>query len=131
APSADPEHLDVVWVISLLGLQRLRPGVAVKFATRRVAGLSASPEGEPPRQPQTLDGEMVDGLEGLRLDAFCSAPPPPLKIDRVGEVVHYTLGDDRFGPSSASDLTFAEVNRGELPRSVPPDKAGRKRHVFA
>ena len=128
-PSADGRNLDIVWVIGLLGLQRLRPGGRVKFATRRVPP-STGPDGEPPRRPQTLDGEPVEGFDGLRLDAFSSKPPAPLEVHRVGEVVHYTLADHGFGPRSATDLVFAEVNRAELPRFVAPDKAGRKRHVF-
>src|SRR4029453_10828861 len=94
-PSADGEHLDVVWVSGLLGLHRLRPGAAVKFATRRLAG------GDQPRKPMTLDGHSVDDLEGVRLDEYCSSPPPRLNIQRAGEVVHYTLAGDAFGPRSA------------------------------
>ena len=124
-PSQDGQHLDVVWIIGLLGLQRLRPGSALKFATRRVSGERA------PRRPRTLDGAEVEGLDGLRLDEFCSKPPPRLEVQRVGDVVHYTLDADAgFGPRSAIDLVFAEVNFAELPRYVPAEKK-RKRHVFA
>ncbi len=123
-PSADGEHLDVVWVSGLLGLHRLRPGAAVKFATRRLAG------GDQPRKPMTLDGHSVDDLEGVRLDEYCSSPPPRLNIQRAGEVVHYTLAGDAFGPRSAVDLVFAEVNRAEMPRFVP-ESSGRRGYVFA
>jgi hypothetical protein len=126
-PSADGQHIDIVWITALLGLQRLRPGVAVKFASRRVG----VPDGErAPRRPRTLDGIEVEGVDGLRLDAFCSAPPPPLLAQRVGEVVHYTLGDTGFGPKSKSDLVYAEVNLNELPRYFPPEPK-RQRYVFA
>jgi hypothetical protein len=124
APSSDPQRLDIVWTIGLLGLQRLRPGVVVKFATRRVSGAPS------PRQPRTLDGVSVEGFDGLRLDQFSSSPPPRLQVHRVNEVVHYMLADDGFGPRSAADLVFAEVNHAELPRYVPAEKK-RKRHVFA
>jgi len=123
-PSSHGEHLDVVWIIGLLGLQKLRPGSAVKFATRRVSGENA------PRRPRTLDGNEVDGFDGLRLDAFCSSPPAELKVQRVGDVVHYTWAEENFGPRSATDLVFAEVNFAELPRYVPAERK-RKRHVFA
>ncbi len=130
-PSADGKHIDIVWVIALLGLQRLRPGGRIKFATRRVPSLAQNPEGEPPRRPQTLEGVPVDGFDGLRLDEFSSDPPVELEVHRVGDVVHYTLADNGFGPRSATDLVFAEVNRDELPRYVPAEEAiGRKRHVF-
>jgi len=123
-PSRDGQHIDVVWIIGLLGLQRLRPGSAIKFATRRISGEKA------PRRPSTLDGVSVEGLDGLRLDEFCSKPLADLEVQRVGDVVHYTLPDSGFGPRSATDLVFAEVNFAELPRYVPSELK-RKRHVFA
>lgn len=123
-PSDDGAHLDVVWVTGLLGLHRLRPGAAVKFATRRLDG------GDAPRRPMSLDGREVDDLEGVRLDAYCSSPPPPLNIVRAGEVVHYTLAGEAFGPRSAVDLVFAEVNRAEMKRHVAPGSR-RKGYVFA
>lgn len=126
-PSADGEHIDIVWITALLGLQRLRPGVAVRFASRRVG----VPDGEiVPRRPRTLEGIEVEGIDGLRLDAFCSSPPPPLNATRVGEVVHYTLGDTGFGPKSKTDLVYAEVNLDELPRFLPREPK-RSRYVFA
>jgi hypothetical protein len=123
-PSGDGEHLDVVWLFVMLGLQRLRPGSPVKFASRRLSN-----EGEP-RLPQTLDGVPVEDMVGLRLDEFCSTPPAKMEVCRVGDVVHYTLGDRGFGPRSATDLVFAEVNRDEMARYIP-DGERRKRHVFA
>jgi hypothetical protein len=123
-PSRDGQHIDVVWIIGLLGLQRLRPGSAIKFATRRISGEQA------PRRPSTLDGVAVEGYDGLRLDEFCSKPPAELEVQRIGDVVHYTLPDSGFGPRSATDLVFAEVNFAELPRFVPAELK-RKRHVFA
>ncbi|MBI5863028.1 MAG: hypothetical protein HZB38_00675 [Planctomycetes bacterium] len=124
-PSPDPKRLDVVWVFGLLGLQRLRPDVAVKFATRRVTN-----KGGPPRRPETLDGVAVDGLDGLRLTEFCSAPAVEIDVHRVGEVVHYALGRNGFGPRSATDLVFAEVSRADMARFVPAG-SGRRRYVFA
>jgi hypothetical protein len=123
-PSDDGVHIDVVWIFGLLGLQRLRANAAVKFASRRFAG------NEAPRLPQTLDGVPVEGLDGLRLDEFCSSPPAALNVHHVGEVVQYTLADQGFGLRAATDLVFAEVNLREMPRYVPADQK-RKRHVFA
>lgn len=123
-PSADGEHLDVVWISGLLGLHRLRPGAAVKFATRRLDG------GDAPRRPMSLDGHAVDDLEGVRLDQYCTAPPPRLDIVRAGDVVHYTLAGEAFGPRSAVDLVFAEVNRNEMKRFVSAGSR-RKGYVFA
>ncbi|MCP3906367.1 MAG: hypothetical protein GY715_22330 [Planctomycetes bacterium] len=123
-PSGDGEHLDIVWVFGLLGLQRLRPGVKVKFATRRMAPESA------PRRPTTLDGVPVRGVEDVRLDEFCDAPPARVDVQTLGDVVHYTLGGDDFGPKSEVDVVMAEANLREIPRYVPKEK-GRKGNVFA
>ena len=123
-PSDDGEHMDVVWVFGLLGLHRLRPRAAVKLTSRRFA------RDEEPRQPRTLDGVLIDGQNMFRLDEFCSQPPVELNVERVGEVVHYTLADKGFGPRSTKDLVFAEVNLREMARYVPADQA-RRRYVFA
>jgi len=123
-PSADGKHIDIVWIFGLLGLQRLRPGSPVKFASRRFSNK------DNPRLPKTLEGVPVEGIEGLRLDDFCSTPPAELEVVRVGEAVHYSLADNGFGPRAAVDLVFAEANFDEMDRYIPGDKA-RKRHVFA
>lgn len=123
-PSDDGVHLDVVWVIGLIGLQRLRPGAAVKFASRRM-----SRDGEP-RHPTTLTGAAVESIEGLRLDRYCSDPPAKLDVHATGETVHYTLAGDAFGPRSATDLIFAEANFREMDRYIAQG-SDRKGYVFA
>jgi hypothetical protein len=124
-PSPDGESIDIVWIVALLRLQRLRPGTTVKFATRRV-----SAPGGTPRRPTTLDGRSVEGFDGLRLDEFSSQPPPRLHVQSVGEVTHYLWADEGFGPRHAADLVFAEVNRAEIARYVASGSR-RKRYVFA
>lgn len=123
-PSDDAHKLDVVWIFGLLGLQRLRPGAPVKFASRRNAAV------DEPRHPTTLDGEPIEGIEGLRLDQYCSDPPAPLDVQRHGDVVHYVLAESTFGPDSATDLVFAEANFQEMDRYIPTG-ANRKGYVFA
>ena len=124
SPSDDGKHIDVVWVIGMLGLRRLRPGVECKFATRRMASEQEQ------RQPRNLDGEIVEGIDRARLDQFCFARPAPLEARRVGDTLQYTLGNVGFGPRSNVDIVFAEVNRRELFRSLPKG-AKRKGFFFA
>lgn len=125
APSHDnPARLDVIWVFGLLGLHRLRPGASVKLATRRIA----SPDG--PRHPRTLEDHPVADLSGLLLNRFCSRPLPAFDVVESGDVVHYTLAGDGFGPRSAVDFVLAESNRAEIPRSVPAG-SGRRAYFFA
>ena len=121
-PSASGERIDVVWLAGLYGLQRWRPGARTKLTTRRFA------EHELDRRPTTLLGERVEGLEGLRLDAFCAAPPAELEVRHVGEVVQYILAGEDFGLKATRDLLLAEVNLEELPRKPAP---GRRPYVFA
>lgn len=125
APSAQAERkLDVVWINGAFGLRRLRPGAGVKFATRRLSGKDGD------RRPRTLGGEPVEGLDRLILEEFCSVPPPRLVAQKVGEVVHYTLGEDAFGPGSEVDLVFAEANLAELDMYRQAGST-RKRYAFA
>jgi hypothetical protein len=124
APSDDGDHLDVVWVLGQYGVQRLRPGTTVKFVTRRVEQADAE------RRPCDLGGAPIDGIDDVRLDQFCHAPPAPLISERHGDEVQYTLGDSGFGPRSTVDVVFAEVNRREIRRYVPVQE-NRKSYVFA
>lgn len=129
-PSADGEHLDIVWVFAYVGLRRLRPGVVLKFATRRVETPHGDGIQRAPRRPRTLDGEEVEGLDGLLLEELCSTPKPEVHVHRAGDRVHYTIGNPAlFGPRSSIDLAFAEVNLRELPRYMPIEPR-RKRFVY-
>lgn len=125
-PSGDGKHIDVVWINGLIGIHRVRPGVGVKLSSRRMA----PPHDDPARRPVSLDGKPIEDIESLELRDFCTDPMPRLHVQRVGEVVHYTLASDDFGPSSAVDLVFAEANIAELKRYVPRD-LDRKAHFFA
>ena len=123
-PAADGETLDVVWIMGLYGLQRLRPGVVVKCTSRRMADVDS------PRHPHALDGVVGDDFDALRLDDFCAAPPAPIARRAVGETMHYLLAGESFGPGSETDLLVAEVNFAEIPRYVPAG-SGRRGYVFA
>ncbi len=123
-PTEDGSRLDIVWVSGLLGLHRLRPGVGVKFATRRIATSKGG------RAPCTLDGQRVESQADLMLKEFCSQPTPRLEVHEIGDEVRYTLRDSGFGPRSATDVVFAEANRGEVNRYANPG-VQRKTFVFA
>lgn len=125
APSEDdPGRLDVIWLNGLFGVVRLRPRAGVRVATRRLG-----PE-QSARRPMTLDGEPIEDVARARVDEFCSSPAPSFTVERAGQAVHYSLAGDGYGPRSAVDLVMAEVNRAELPATVPAG-SGRKGHFFA
>ncbi len=123
-PSEDGEHIDLVWLSGLHGLQRARPNASARLTTRRFAAETSA------RAPCTLDGRPVDSLEGLLLPEFCSHPLPDMQVETVGEVVHYSLAGNTYGPRSSVDVMFAELNRGELERFIPADSQ-RRRFMFA
>jgi len=118
-PSANNEHIDVVWIKAIVGLHRLRPGVPVKFTSHRQI------EGQTQRKTYTLTGDPVDSLSSATLKNYCSTPTPTLNVHPAGELMHYMLKDDAFGVSSSVDLVTCEVNRAEIPRYIP-DERNRK-----
>ena len=121
-PAEEDSRIDVVWLVGLLGLQRWRPGAKAKLATRRFV------KDEVDRRPMTLEGRRVEGLEGLRLDQFCSATPAEFEVRTIDETTHYLLGGEGVGRRATSDLLMAEVNRSEMTRVPEP---GRRGYVFA
>lgn len=124
SPSDDPDRIDVVWVTGVLGLMRLRPGVPLNFASRRVA------TGETARQPRSLSGLPVDSGDSMLVKEFCGRPTPRLTVTRVEQSLFYGVEDEALGAADAVDLVYAEVNRAEIPRYVPRG-SGRKGYFFA
>lgn len=129
-PSKTDGRLDIVWINGLIGLRRLRPGAIVKLATRNMN----RDRGE--RAPRAMDGHAVGDLSSLLLTDYCSSPLPQMKIAHAGDVTHYVLDGDAFGPGSGVDIVFAEVNREELNRfaAAPAPGAGgavRRAYMFA
>ena len=106
APAGDGEHIDYVWLFGLTGLQRLRPGAPLHFASTRI-----SKQHLPPRQALTLDGQRLDRVDRGLLEPFCSKPTPRLEVTSVGETIQYALPDHGFGPDSAIDIVCANLNR--------------------
>ncbi|MFN7021056.1 MAG: hypothetical protein ACK4WH_06980 [Phycisphaerales bacterium] len=131
APSQQQGLMDVVWVHGLTGLHRVRPGVVVKIASRR---MSSEPSA---RRAARLDGRTIDDDAPPLLDEFCSDPTPEVRVHRVKDSMFYTLGGNGFGAGSAVDVMFAEVNRAELKHpsvlaaaSRKPGSAGDRRGAY-
>jgi len=121
APSEDGVSIDYVWLFGLTGLQRLRPGAPVHFASTRV-----SKQKVPPREALSLDGHPLDRTDQGLLEPFCSAPTPQLNVSGVGDTVHYALPDHGFGPESAIDIVCANLNRKARKRY---DRSGHNRRT--
>ena len=112
APSADNEHIDVVWIKCLVNLQRLRPGVRIKFTSRRAVESGDS------RLPRSLSGDPIERATDATLSDYSSAPTPELTPVRAGEMMHYLLEGDEFGSAHSTTLVTCEVNRAEIPRYI-------------
>jgi hypothetical protein len=124
-PGDDGDHLDAARLHGDLGLRRVRPASVIKF---RAVNLEApiSDEPKPPSGPRTLNDTPVEGLEGLMLEEFCTAPPAQFEVRQEGDALHYTLGGDGVGPNTAVDVIFAELSRCSLARYRPSQKSLRK-----
>ncbi|MFT7680245.1 MAG: hypothetical protein ACI8QC_004251, partial [Planctomycetota bacterium] len=120
-PGSDPGFIDIVNIKCLLGIDRMRPDAAVTLGTARLVtkldgDTKTSETLERPRLPTALDGTpALGGLDAVRLDEFCDAPPAPLEAVRFGTHIQYSLGPTGFGPSSKVDLVIVEVNLNEIP----------------
>ncbi len=121
APSRDGRNIDYVWLFGLIGLQRLRPGAPVHFASTRI-----SKQHLPPREALSLEGHLLDRVDQGLLEPFCSVPTPQLNVTSVGDTVHYALPDHGFGPESAIDLVCANLNRKARKRH---DRSGHNRRT--
>ncbi|MCA9304835.1 MAG: hypothetical protein KC996_11995 [Phycisphaerales bacterium] len=116
SPNEDGETIDIVWIKAVIGLQRLRPGVRVKFTSRRQV------EDQIGRRTYALCGDPVDGVSSTTLPGYCSTPTPVLDAQPAGEMMHYLLKEDSFGANSSVDLVTCEVNRGEIARYIPGNR---------
>lgn len=123
-PSAEEGRLDITWVMGLVGLRRLRPGVPIKVTTHKVVAEDAQ------RHPRDLDGKPLGGVDSGRLDEFCVSPPGRFDIRRTGDLLQYTLDGNAYGPNLAVDLLLAEVNVAEMAATVERG-SGRRGWVYS
>lgn len=114
-PGEDAERHDVVILMGLRGLRRIRPGALVQVSNRY-----AGPDGGE-GVGLTLNGKRVETLDGLLLKPYCSLPLPKLDTYQAGVYSQYVVADEWFGPDSAVDITLAEVRRAALIRYQPAD----------
>ncbi|MDX9912767.1 MAG: hypothetical protein RBS39_13145 [Phycisphaerales bacterium] len=116
-PSAEDDKVDVVWIKVVSGLRRLRPGVTIKFTSKRGIETPGT------RHPLTLAGDPMERVQNTVVEEFCSQPVPVLTARVVGEQTHYIL--EGVGLGDAARLVTCEVNRAEIPRYVPSERGRR------
>lgn len=110
APSAeDPERHDLTWLNGAVAMQRLRPGVTVRFSYRYRAAK---------RDRDKSDELPTIGV--LPLDQFCVNPPAQLETHTAGETIHYTLPDDLLGPRELTDMFVVDHHPSAMNRFAKP-----------
>ncbi|MCB9916667.1 MAG: hypothetical protein H6828_16200 [Planctomycetes bacterium] len=115
-PSQLEQSFDLLSIMGIFGLDRLRPDTPFHLGTLRDVSGQRTAKGEPRRGPHTLDGEpALEGYASVRLDEFCHATPAPLRVRQIGEFMQYSLGETGLGPDSSVDLVVADLNVGEVP----------------
>jgi hypothetical protein len=123
-PSQREGYMDLVWLMGMIGLQRLRHGAKVRLNTQRL-----SDEGNE-RQPASLSGTPMEGILDANLDSFCPNGPAPLEARQIGGTMNYMLAGDHFGPNRRSDMLLVEVNREEM-RRFRHDQPDRRSFLYA
>lgn len=123
-PSAKEGFMDLVWLMGMIGLQRLRHGAQVRLDTQRLTDEGTE------RQPASLRGDPMEGSLDADLDAFCPHGPAPLEARQVDGTMNYLLAGDHFGPHRRSDMLLVEVNRAEM-RRFREDQPDRRSFVYA
>lgn len=118
-PGAKPDKLSAAITNCSVGIDRIRPDAVVRTGTMHYEMPKEGTNGRKgtPRVPTSLDGaDALNGMDDIRLDQFCNAPPARLVSEHHDGEMQYTLAlSDTVGPASRVDLVTCEVNRDELP----------------
>jgi hypothetical protein len=123
APSSEnPLRHDVALLHGALGMQRLRPGVTVKFTYRELVDDDDDDQAEG-------GADSVLTLGSMRVDQFFVRPPAKLEAHQAGNVMVYTLADDHLGPKAAADMLVVDHHPAVLDR-YGAATARRKKGTF-
>jgi len=118
-PAADdPARHDVALLHGALSMQRLRPGVTVKFTYRELV-VPDDDEGEPSEEEAPL-------LGSLKVDQFFINPPARLDAHQTGKVMNYTLVEDCLGSRAVADMLVVDHHPAALDRYVSPGPRRKK-----
>jgi len=117
-PSPDKaDRLDLTWLNGAVAIQRLRPGVSVRFSYRR----------DDPPATQEQEADDIPGLGLASLEHFCINPPAKLEARRDGETIHYTLPGDVLGPRDQVDMFVVDHHPASMRRYADPEAFARDR----
>lgn len=108
-----PDKLDLTWLNGAVAMQRLRPGVSVRFSYRFPR------KGDDPDEASNHSPTGEDVLPAIgvtSLEQFCVNPPARLEARRAGEAIHYTLPEDILGPKDKVDMFVVDHHPASMKR---------------
>lgn len=111
-PATSGHKRDYVLLSGLRSLRRLRPGAVVAlnyFGLHPAAGSG---------RRLTMDGNAADHEHDYILEPFCSSPRPHFAISEDRAVTSQILSEDEVGLKSATDVTWAHMQRSSEIRGV-------------
>ena len=129
APSAtDAERHDLTWLNGAVAMQRMRPGVTVRFGYRYRSNLQSADDSE-------QEGDELPGPSVTSLDQFCVNAPAQLEARQAGKAIHYTLPDDLLGPKQVADMFVVDHHPSAMRRfraeaGEPGDSDRRRNSLF-
>ena len=102
SPTDELKH-DLTWLTGSVAMQRLRPGVTVRFSYRH-------------RRQGVPGDDQVPPLSVVSLDDFCVNPPARLETRTSGAMIRYTLPDDLLGPHEVVDMFVVDHHPAAINR---------------
>lgn len=117
--NSDAKKHDLTWLNGAVAMQRLRPGVTVRFSYRHGTG----------DQKIAPNSDSLPTLGVLPMDEFCVNSPAHLESRVAGDTIQYTLPDELVGPQEIVDMFVVDHHpAGMRRRSLGPK--GRRTSLF-
>jgi hypothetical protein len=107
----DPERLDLTWLNGASAIQRMRPGVDVRFSYRFP---------QKPGEQSVTELELGPADDVTSLEQFCANPPARLMARSVGDAIYYHLPDDILGPKDKVDMFVVDHHPASMRRFADP-----------
>ena len=118
APSADDSaRLDMIGLIGLAGVSRLRADAEIAVTTSRFRAHDAE------RQPLALDGTPIrPGSDDALQRGVCVPTDIDVSCAERDGVMTYRVEDSFVGPHERATIVLAERNRAEVERFAQPER---------
>ncbi len=115
APSkTDSDRFDLTWINGAVAMQRLRPGVDVRFSFR-------IPKEDELGEDEKHNEDTPSPASIIPLEEYCVNPPAKLETKRVGEAIHFHLPADILGPKDKVDMFVVDHHPSSMRRYADPE----------